>query len=703
MKIPKFLQESLNVSEINDIYNRRVIVNNIYNFIKNNNNFWAKIWIYGAWGSWKTIVLKMLEKKLKKLQKFHFCWTKDKVIFLSISDVDNIKDIHKNFIRDIYDSIGLKKVLFWFPLTIIIVFLVILFVIRYYDFVSILFKDGLWTWFKGTLFWVIILFIGPSLFALGKQRKLWTSFQYRFLLVIPFLYYKKLFWKRVTVIVDDLDRFNPKILPDLLLWLNRISTVDEGLVNIIISADPKILAEWIKKFNGQYSWGEGYIFLEKIIDIPFYLDEIKNNEKYVFWNTYKKSLIKDFSKFSYIEWFIEYLPNNIRQLKRYFRFLYTYIDNLKRFWDEEIKWGLFFFICLMKLQHPDETKSIFNEMNEQKIFLFELSNDRDENIKDFLKNIPDSIKDYIFWLWWQRIYDGDRLADLLTYYYFDNIPLLTDKEFKEKFIVWDMTFIDLEKLYSENYIKLLEVLTRHKNKYYTVMVEKMTDWMKIYSSYVQKIYNFIKNAISKIDSTYLYDKDIIISIISNLKWHEHFKRDTKFIKYSNDRLKEEELLKELVKNLHPQLLFDVKNDIKWFDDFIDEKYWEYLIDEFSIREFNHKLVKQGNFIYNIFINYQWLKQVLWTSRNSSMNANLFFSLLVFLDQIWKVGEKKHNIMTFLESEEFNQFIEMLSFSAINHRTLWHLYSDVLEKLSSDYNKIPSIKSIYEKVNKYRLK
>jgi hypothetical protein len=69
-----------------------------------------------------------------------------------------------------------------------------------------------------------------------------------------------------------------------------------------------------------------------MVDVPFFLPNLTNVEKYNFWNQHKEDFTKSFNKLKYFEDLVQYLPNNIRQIKRYFKFLYTnYKEEVNRY------------------------------------------------------------------------------------------------------------------------------------------------------------------------------------------------------------------------------------------------------------------------------------------------------------------------------------------------------------------------------------
>lgn len=69
---------------------------------------------------------------------------------------------------------------------------------------------------------------------------------------------------RVLVLVDDLDRVNPELLPQLLFALKEI--LDQPGFSFVLAVDPGRVGEVLRQVNP--GWADGKAYLDKIIDFP---------------------------------------------------------------------------------------------------------------------------------------------------------------------------------------------------------------------------------------------------------------------------------------------------------------------------------------------------------------------------------------------------------------------------------------------------
>lgn len=246
MKIPSFLLETINLDNIDDIYNRDYIVNDLYNIIKDNEkSWWIKIWLYWKWWSWKTTILKKLKEKFKKEYKNKLVLKRYKVVFLKIPNVNSIEEVYKYFLEDIKEWLWFIKDITYFSFKntlIISIFIIwiaffISFIISFYQsfYVSFNFtfdellnsKNIFWTllWiFLTTVIWWVIKYIFSKNFISNLSHNIDAFF------LTLYLLFKKFVWKKTIIIVDDLDRLKPEFLPDILLWLSGISQVDKWII-----------------------------------------------------------------------------------------------------------------------------------------------------------------------------------------------------------------------------------------------------------------------------------------------------------------------------------------------------------------------------------------------------------------------------------------------------------------------------------------
>lgn len=713
MKIPEYLIENNELIDL-DLFNRDTVVNNIYNYIdENENNSPIKIWLYWDWGIWKTYLLKQLQKKIRSENwLFRFLKTRRKVVFLDIKNPENFQKFRRQFFEDIKDSTWLVYDFFYevFKCTIYLLFIMffVAFLVRIYQ--NAINNKDIFSWdaARTSIFVIlataIISKIWEKIFDIVSSHNLFNDY-YKSLdefYVILFLLRKRFMWSKVIVVIDDLDRVDAKYVPEILLWLNRISTIKKGIVNIIIVADPSKLGQGIQSSFVQYSKEEWYEFLEKMVDTPYYLDKLSWSAKYLFWNTYKDQLISDFQPLEVVENFLEYLPENIRQLKRYFRFIYTLIDDLKRFWPNEVDFETLFFIQLMKLEHPNESLNFIDLIIENKILFAPWLEDLEKKSQKFKEELNKSEKRYFSYFEW-RFVNWDKL---LEYYYFiSNVPKITENEFHSIYMLWNEWIDGLIKVFNWNLSELLLNLANYKEIYYSKLVDqKTTGLMHQYQCYVEKVYWLIELVVDNITERLLLNPRDFTVIFNGITSYMNFTTDIAGIKYKKHREIESKLIDKLLKIIHPETLFfntscNFTNEI---DEKIKEIYWEYLINKLWENIYENKIFDHQvrYLLYKKMFLWNWIQQLLAIDLNDNLAHNYYFiiyNLLISLKN-WIEPEYKEKIKEVLWSTDFKEFVSKISFATINPRSLWSFEQDVLETLSSEYKEL--IKFLIDRVKEF---
>jgi hypothetical protein len=139
--------------------------------------------------------------------------------------------------------------------------------------------------------------------------------------------------KRLVVIVDDLDRATPELLPKLLLSLREI--LDLPGFTFVLAFDNEIVSQCL--VNANSAWADGDSFLDKILDFRYYLPTISENSKRALLN----KMIERYCPFVPKESIetIEYLlPDNPRKLKMLIRGLVSLKPQLVRHGPDELNW-----------------------------------------------------------------------------------------------------------------------------------------------------------------------------------------------------------------------------------------------------------------------------------------------------------------------------------------------------------------------------
>jgi predicted KAP-like P-loop ATPase len=80
---------------------------------------------------------------------------------------------------------------------------------------------------------------------------------------------------RLVVLVDDLDRCDPKLLPQLLLSLREL--LDLPGFTFLLAFDDEIVGKAL--IDNNPAWLDGSDFLEKILDFRFHLPPVTEKQK----------------------------------------------------------------------------------------------------------------------------------------------------------------------------------------------------------------------------------------------------------------------------------------------------------------------------------------------------------------------------------------------------------------------------------------
>jgi len=167
---------------------------------------------------------------------------------------------------------------------------------------------------------------------------------------------EKLKDRKLVIIVDDLDRVRPELVPDLLLTLRE--ALDYPNYFYIMALAPEVLEQGLKDVH--QGWGEPRQFLEKIIELPKYIPAPSSQER----NKYAQALINSFeSKISKeaIEDIAPFLNENPRKLKLYLRSIASLYGVFSRFDDEEVDWRTLYLCLLLRFEFPKESRLLIDD------------------------------------------------------------------------------------------------------------------------------------------------------------------------------------------------------------------------------------------------------------------------------------------------------------------------------------------------------
>jgi len=267
----------------------------------------ARIGVFGKWGEGKSTVLRFAEQMLRD---------KGNIVFwFSPWSVGSWQDIWDDFGSALLDALSGADIE----------------------------VDDSWKkWVKDSTRWFESTGAGQVAEAaagvFGKD-KMYTS---AFRLVSRLLKYdgpqirairEKLGDKRVVVLIDDLDRCAPELLPRLLMSLREI--LDLPGFTFLLAFDDEIVARALASANP--AWIEGSNFLEKILDFRYHLPAIaeKQKERFIHRSMSRYCPFVPPESTSKIQ---DLLPDNPRKLKSLIRSLASLQPQVARHGADELNW-----------------------------------------------------------------------------------------------------------------------------------------------------------------------------------------------------------------------------------------------------------------------------------------------------------------------------------------------------------------------------
>jgi KAP family P-loop domain len=139
--------------------------------------------------------------------------------------------------------------------------------------------------------------------------------------------------RRIVVLIDDLDRCAPLLLPKLLLSLREL--LDIPGFTFILAFDDEIVAKALVEMNP--AWGEGGKFLDKILDFQYHLSPMSNVGKSRLISKAMGQHCPFVPKESTAE-IEDLLPDNPRKLKALVRGIATLKPQISRHNEDELNW-----------------------------------------------------------------------------------------------------------------------------------------------------------------------------------------------------------------------------------------------------------------------------------------------------------------------------------------------------------------------------
>jgi hypothetical protein len=159
--------------------------------------------------------------------------------------------------------------------------------------------------------------------------------------------------RRVIIIIDDLDRTAPELVPEILFALKELMNIPG--FSFICAFDPVVVGNVLSKYH--LGFGDGLRFLEKIIDYPCWLPPAPACGLV-------KLAIADAKRFCpYVPELslrdaVPMLPSNPRAIRQFIRLLALLQPQIERHYEYELHWPVILAANVLKIRHPRIANSL---------------------------------------------------------------------------------------------------------------------------------------------------------------------------------------------------------------------------------------------------------------------------------------------------------------------------------------------------------
>ncbi|MCK8498615.1 P-loop NTPase fold protein [Myxococcus fulvus] len=161
---------------------------------------------------------------------------------------------------------------------------------------------------------------------------------------------------RIIVLVDDLDRASPTVVPEVLYGLREI--LDLPSFAFVLGFDRERVGAALAKHHP--GWGAGLEFLDKILDFQRWVPLPSRDELLALVERDRARYVS-FIGPEVLRRMIHVLPRNPRALRRFVRGLWCLEHEAARYQREELNWDLLALAALFRTQWPEVADRVFQQ------------------------------------------------------------------------------------------------------------------------------------------------------------------------------------------------------------------------------------------------------------------------------------------------------------------------------------------------------
>jgi hypothetical protein len=153
--------------------------------------------------------------------------------------------------------------------------------------------------------------------------------------------------KRVIILIDDLDRTAPELVPEILFALKEL--MDIPGFSFVCAFDPVVVGEVLGAYHPGF--GTGLKFLDKIIDYPRWLPPASTSGLVDLALSDAKGLCSCVPEQALRD-AVPMLPANPRSVRQFIRLLALITPQIERHYDRELDWPVILAANVLKVRHP---------------------------------------------------------------------------------------------------------------------------------------------------------------------------------------------------------------------------------------------------------------------------------------------------------------------------------------------------------------
>lgn len=161
--------------------------------------------------------------------------------------------------------------------------------------------------------------------------------------------------RRIMVLVDDLDRTKPALVPEILFALKEVMDVP-GFV-FVCAFDPVVVGEVLGEYHPGF--GDGLKFLEKIIDYPRWLPEPSAEGMRTLAHV-DLARYCEYVPVAAMDEILPFLPQNARVLRQFIRLLSLLKPQIERHYERELEWSIILSANVLKILYPQLAQRFFS-------------------------------------------------------------------------------------------------------------------------------------------------------------------------------------------------------------------------------------------------------------------------------------------------------------------------------------------------------